>query len=493
MSISRRELLKLGASSLAYIVAGQIFFGEKVSAEVVRRFSDLDIINLLKDLPKFDGVFSIETELLNQFADDFGHSIHHLPLGVLRPANSTDIQKIAEFCLEKKIKLSMRGIGGSAYGQSQVEEGIVIDSSSMKNMLWLSQDLVQIEPGASWKEILDFTIQSNRVPYVMPDNLMTTIGGHVNAGGIGSTSFCFGSMIDHVVEFELITIEGISLTCNEEVNSDIFQAVLGSMGSLGFVTRIVLRTMSSPGQIKVRRFKYDGLDYRYLADLQMLCLNQQYGGAIDGRLVRNEDGSTFSYLLEVAHWYEQEPTWLQSMSVPQGDSEDLSFYDWSDRNSENWRHLVSKGHHKFPHPYLGFFIPYEKSLEIIEFIQKNQMANLGAQFIKVIPLKNQVFNRPYFQFAGEGLSAYVRIERTVQVGEGLAVHQSMLKANTELLLPKIFEVGGKVHLPHSPSLSTSQISSQFALPLAPDQFESLRLLKHRYDAENLVNVGAGLF
>ncbi len=492
MSISRRELLKLGASSLAYVIAGQIFFGEKVTAEVVRRFNDLDIINLLKDLPKFDGLFTIETDVLNLFADDFGHSIHQMPLGILKPANSMDIQKIAEFCLEKKIKLTMRGVGGSAYGQAQQAEGIIIDSSSMKSMMWLSQDLIQIEPGATWKEILDYTIQSNRAPYVMPDTLITTIGGHANAGGIGSSSSSFGSIVDYIVEFDLITIEGVQLTCNEDVNSDLFQAALGSMGQLGFMTRIVLRTMAAPSKVHVRRYKYDGLDYCYLNDLQTLTQNPSYG-AIDGHLVRNDDGRTFSYLLEVAHWYDQEPAWLQSMSVPLGDSDEMSFYDWSDRKSEAWRHQISKGQNKLPHPYLSFFIPYEKSLEMTEFVQKTQIANLGAQTIKIAPLRNQVFKRPFFQFASEGLTAHFRIERVVQTGEGQSVHQLMLKANAELLLPKIFEMGGKVHLPHSPLLNASQLSSQFALPLVPEQFENLRLLKHRYDAENLVNVGAGLF
>jgi len=492
MSISRRELLKLGASSLAYIIAGQIFFGEKVSAEVVRRFSDLDIINLLKDLPKFDGLFTIETNILNLFADDFGHSVHQMPLGVLKPANSMDIQKIAEFCLEKKIKLSMRGIGGSAYGQTQQAEGIIIDSTSMKNMMWLSQDLIQIEPGATWKEILDYTIQSNRVPYVFPDTLVTTIGGHANAGGIGSSSFSFGSIVDHIIEFDLITIEGVQLTCNEDVNSDVFHAALGSMGQLGFMTRIVLRTMAAPVQVHVRRYKYDGLDYRYLNDLQMLTQNQPYG-AIDGQLVRNDDGRTFSYQLEVVHWQDQVPAWLQSMSVNQGDSDEVSFYDWADRNSESWRHLTSKGQTKWPHPYLSFFVPYEKSLEMAEYIQKTPIANFGAHSIKIMPLRNQAFTRPFFQFSGDGLTAYFRIERVVETGEGQPDHQMMLKANIELLLPKIFEMGGKVHLPHSPLLNASQLASQFALPLAPDQFENLRLLKHRYDAENLVNVGAGLF
>lgn len=492
MSISRRELLKLGASSLIYVVAGQLFFGNKVDAEVVRRFNDLEIINLLKDLPKFDGLFTIETNILNLFADDFGHSVHQMPLGVLKPANSMDIQKMAEFCLEKKIKLSMRGIGGSAYGQSQQAEGIIIDSTSMKNMMWLSQDLIQVEPGATWKEILDYTIQSKRAPYVMPDTLITTVGGHANAGGIGSSSFGFGSIVDHIVEFDLITIEGVQLTCNEDVNGEVFQAALGSMGQLGFMTRIVLRTMVAPAVVHVRKYRYDGLDYRYLNDLQMLTQRQSYG-AIDGQLVRNEDERTFSYLLKVVHWDEQEPTWLQSMSVPQLDVDEMSFYEWSDRNSESWRHLTSKEENKWPHPYLSFFVPYEKSLEMAEFLQKTQEANLGAQNIKIVPLRNQSFTRPFFQFANEGLTAYFRVERVVQTGAGQLDHQLMLKANVEMLLPKIFQMGGKVHMPHSPLLNAAQLAAQFALPLIPEQFENLRVLKHRYDAENLVNVGSGLF
>jgi len=489
MSISRRELLKLGASSLIFVVAGQVFFGEKVAAEVVRRFNDLDILNLMKDMPKFDGLFTIETNTLNLFADDFGHSVHKMPLGILKPANSIDIQKMAEFCLERKLKLTMRGVGGSAYGQAQQLEGIIVDSSSMKNMLWLSQDLIQLEPGVTWKEVLDFTMQSNRTPYILPDNLITTVGGHANAGGIGRSSFSFGSIVDHIIEFDLVTIDGVQLTCNEDVNVDVFHAALGSMGQLGFMTRIVLRTMAAPARVRVRQFKYDGLDYRYLNDLQMIAQNEIYA-AIDNRLIRNEDGQTFSTVLEVAHWGEAEPNWLQGMSVKQAEStEEIDFIEWVSRDTEIWRHMVSQGKDKFPRPYLGFFLPYEKSLEMADCLQKNPLLNIGAGEIKISPLLNQKLSRPYCRFADQGLTAYFRIERVAKAGEGSADHLQMLKTNEEILLPKIFEMGGKVHLPFSPLLNASQRDLQFTT----EQLAALSLLKHKYDAENLVNVGAGLF
>lgn len=489
MSISRRELLKLGASSLIFVVAGQVFFGRKVSAEAMRRFHDLDIIQLIKDMPKFDGLFTIETNVLNLFADDFGHYIHQMPLGVLKPANDIDIQKMAEFCLEKKIKLTMRGMGGSAYGQSQQLEGIIIDSSSMKNMLWLSQDLVQIEPGATWKDVLDFTIQSNRTPYILPDTLVTTVGGHANAGGVGDSSYSFGSMVDHIVEFDLVTMEGIPLTCNEDLNTDVFHAALGTMGQLGFITRIVLRTMAAPQKVYLRQFRYDGLDYRYLNDLQMIASNEVYG-ALDGQLVRNEDGRTFSYILNVTHWGEAEPQWLQKMSVPQADDVDTSsFYDYAHRNSEAWRRAVEKGNIKKPHPYLSFFIPFEKSAEMAEYLQKNDFANLGMNQFKMILLANQNFTRPLFKFSEQGWTTHFRLNRTAMQGEGSAQHLEMLKTNQEVLLPKIFEMGGKVHLPWSPLLNEAQKSAQFGAV----ELEALRVLKRRYDIENLVNVGAGLF
>lgn len=478
MSISRRELLKLGASSLIFVVAGQVLFGQKVSAEVIRRFNDLDLISLLKEMPLFEGTFSIETDTLKLFADDFGHHVHKIPLGVFRPAHSIDIQKMAEFCLAKKIRLTMRGTGGSAYGQTQLQEGIIIDSSSMKKMLWLSQDLIQLEPGLQWREVLDYTIQSNRTPYVLPDTNVISVGGLVNAGGIGETSYTFGSATSHVVEFDLVTIEGLELTCNEEVNTELFHAALGSMGQYGFITRIVLRTMAAPEKVYSRQFHYAGVDYRYLSDLKMITENEACG-AIGGSLVRSSDEKTFNYVLTVTYWGEEEPAWLKAMSVQQiDDTKEWSFYDYANRNTKSWQDSIRKGTSKLPHPYLSFQLPYERVQEMSDYLQQTEEIRLGANRMTTVP------------FIEKGVTAVqFQICRVALDGEGSASHLAMLQINQDVLLPKVFEMGGKAYLPLSPILNETQQLAQFQ----QNHLDEARLLKQKLDSQNLVNSGAGLY
>jgi FAD/FMN-containing dehydrogenase len=54
----------------------------------------------------------------------------------------------------------------------------------------------------------------------------------------------YGFLSDHVVEFELITPLGESMTCSPEQNPEVFHGVLGGQGQLGVITSAQIRTIA---------------------------------------------------------------------------------------------------------------------------------------------------------------------------------------------------------------------------------------------------------
>jgi len=87
--------------------------------------------SLRNDLKDLKGELSFDDAVLQSAADDFGHVVHKKPVAVLRPGDAQDIAKLVQFANREGLKVAMRGQGHSFFGQTQVEGGVVIDSSSL--------------------------------------------------------------------------------------------------------------------------------------------------------------------------------------------------------------------------------------------------------------------------------------------------------------------------------------------------------------------------
>jgi len=53
---------------------------------------------------------------------------------MLRPSDAQDIAKLVQFANRRGVKVAMRGQGHSFFGQTQVADGVVIDSSSLNSV-----------------------------------------------------------------------------------------------------------------------------------------------------------------------------------------------------------------------------------------------------------------------------------------------------------------------------------------------------------------------
>ena len=87
--------------------------------------------SLRNDLKDLKGELYFDDAVLQSAADDFGHVVHKKPVAVLRPGDAQDIAKLVQFANREGVKVAMRGQGHSFFGQTQVEGGVVIDSSSL--------------------------------------------------------------------------------------------------------------------------------------------------------------------------------------------------------------------------------------------------------------------------------------------------------------------------------------------------------------------------
>ncbi len=93
-------------------------------------------------------------------ADDFGHVFRGKPLGVIRP---TSVREVAQAIGEAKAsgsKLTLRGTGHSAGGQSLPVESVVVDLSAMNVVGPVDAEAmtVRCEAGATLRQLVAATL-----------------------------------------------------------------------------------------------------------------------------------------------------------------------------------------------------------------------------------------------------------------------------------------------------------------------------------------------
>ncbi|CAI9102904.1 OLC1v1001275C2 [Oldenlandia corymbosa var. corymbosa] len=215
----------------------------------------------LQELP-LEGNFSFSE---NEFAaKDFGNRYHFLPLAVLHPKSvsdiSTTIKHIWDMGPFSKLTVAARGHGHSTRGQSQADQGIVINMRSLREPEMRFSTgrfpFVDVSAGELWINILHESLKYGLAPKSWTDYLHLTVGGTLSNGGISGQAFRHGPQISNVYQLEVVTGKGEVINCSEKQNADLFHGVLGGLGQFGIITKARISLEPAPKMVKWIRVLY---------------------------------------------------------------------------------------------------------------------------------------------------------------------------------------------------------------------------------------------
>lgn len=140
---------------------------------------------------------------------------------------------------------------------SQVNGGIVIDVSQMKNIkLNKKSGTAVIETGNRVGRIVDTLARQG---YMAPfgDSPTVGIGGITPGGGIGPLQRTTGLICDNLVELEMVDAKGRVIRANKKQNSDLLWATRGGGGgNFGIYTKYKLKALRAPAHATVFRITW---------------------------------------------------------------------------------------------------------------------------------------------------------------------------------------------------------------------------------------------
>jgi len=143
---------------------------------------------------------------------------------------------------------------------------------------------LEVEGCTSFKDIVQETLKYGLIPKIVPEFSGITIGGTVSGIGLESSSFKYGFVQETLKEITLLTGEAKVLTCSRENNSDLFNALPNSFGSLGYVLRCKAELIKAKKYVEIKIFKHTNLD-KYFEQMKKLAAkdeNDFLDGAIYG-------------------------------------------------------------------------------------------------------------------------------------------------------------------------------------------------------------------
>jgi glycolate oxidase len=181
-----------------------------------------------------------------------------MPRGVLLPKSTEEVQAIVRVCHRERIPFVARGSGtGLSGGALPVENGIVISLARMNRILEvdLPNARIVVEPGVI---NLDVTARVLAQEYFYaPDpssQSVCSIGGNVAENAGGAHCLKYGFTTTHVLGLEVVLPDGTLVHLGgkalDRPGYDLAGVFVGSEGTLGIATKIILRVVKRPECIR---------------------------------------------------------------------------------------------------------------------------------------------------------------------------------------------------------------------------------------------------
>ena len=196
-----------------------------------------------------------DDETLAAYAHDETENLHFLPEVVVKPSTTEQISAIMRLCHAHLIPVTPRGAGtGLSGGALPHYGGLLLSTEKMNRILQIDERNLQVttEPGVI-TEVLMNAVKEKGLFYPPDPSSRGScfIGGNIAENSGGPKAVKYGVVKDYVLNLEVVLPNGEVIWTGANVlkNStgyNLTQLMVGSEGTLGIVTKIVLKLLPLP-------------------------------------------------------------------------------------------------------------------------------------------------------------------------------------------------------------------------------------------------------
>ncbi len=300
------------------------------------------------------------------FREDFGKLIQSTPVAVFEPKNTKDAQSFIQYAHDNQLPVTLRGNGMSQSGQSlAVPGGSILNMKHFNHVSETDSDSIWVEANATWASLLDSSLKQAMIPYVVPHNCNLSVGGVLSAGGIGASSFKYGSVTAHVKALEVLQANGELMYAEKQ--SPLMHACLGGQGRFGLITKACIALRPCLKQARTFFLVYLDKD-EWLNDLHLCQETVDYvesfcTPAIQGAKLSKKGRLPFAqwfYALHVTREYDHLPPDFSDLGLKPWrllHTQDESIHSYLHRHDSRFNAMKMTGQWELQHPWYECFIP----------------------------------------------------------------------------------------------------------------------------------------
>lgn len=202
-----------------------------------------------------DAYVLADEETREHYGHDETEHLLYLPEVVIKPRTTDEISAIMRICNEHKIAVTPRGAGtGLSGGALPHLGGVLLSMERLNSILLIDERNMQVttEPGVI-TEVLQNAVKEKGLFYPPDPSSRGScfIGGNIAENSGGPKAVKYGVVKDYVINLEVVLPNGDIMWTGANVlkNStgyNLTQLMVGSEGTLGIVTKIVLKLIPLP-------------------------------------------------------------------------------------------------------------------------------------------------------------------------------------------------------------------------------------------------------
>ena len=213
-----------------------------------------EILAQIKSIVGAEYVFT-DQESFEKYGRDETEKLHYSPAVVVKPRTPQEIAALMQLANKHLIPVTPRGAGtGLTGGALPHLGGLVIAMERFNSILDIDERNLQVttEPGVI-TEVLQNAVKEKGLFYP-PDPASKGscfIGGNISENSGGPKAVKYGVVKDYVLNLEIVLPTGEIIWTGSNVlknatGYNLTQLIVGSEGTLGIVTKIVLRLIPHP-------------------------------------------------------------------------------------------------------------------------------------------------------------------------------------------------------------------------------------------------------
>ena len=458
------------------------------------RLTEADIAHL-KSVVEPTGKVTPREQIHEDYSHDEMGAVHQFPDLLIEAVSTEQVAAVLRYANERRLPVTPRGQGTGLVGAAvALHGGIMLSTARMNRILELDEDnlTLTVEPGVLLMEIAKFVEERDFFYPPDPGEKSASIGGNISTNAGGMRAVKYGVTRDYVRGLEVVLANGDVIEVGGKIvkNSSgysIKDLIIGSEGTLGFVTKALLKLLPLPKKAisllipfadlataietvpVIIRSKYIPTAIEYMEQPVILCAEQYLGKKFpdhssDAYLLLTFDGNSRE---EVEAIYEK----VAEICLQAG-ARDVLISDTDERQTSIWS---ARG---------AFLEAIKASTTEMEECDVVVPRNHVADFVKYTKEVEQKVGVRLsgFGHAGDG-NLHVYVLRDDLDSETYA---RKLSEAFDLLYAKAHELGGQVSGEHGIGFAKKEFLAE---SLGEVSMNLMRNIKHAFDPNGILNPG----